>query len=199
MHGSHDDTTPGAAQDTLDLGILGALGHGVRALSEIVALVQCMAGPGWRPESGAISRRLVELAGDGLIERRNRSNVFPSLWFALTAQGRIRLDALIRRPAASGCRGVRRAQLAMKACLLDELPESERHAQLDALIAVHESELMELSGALACCPAEWSYLRRSLEQGLAKVRAELDALERLRHDAGGRPAAAPAASAGRLH
>lgn len=182
MHTPLEEKIPAAALDAIDLGILGALRAAPRACSEIVSFVQCMAGQSWRPAPEIVSRRLIELAVEGFIERFNRSNLFPSLWFAVTEQGQERLRALLVQPVACSCLGVSRAQVSMKVLLLDELSGAEREAQLDELIAWHENELLDLRGAMARCPEEWHYVHRWMRCDLERVQAEIMEFKRLRDE-----------------
>lgn len=119
------------AKEAACLAVLGLAEGAAEAVSpaEIEAVLAMVGAEEWRPPQGLVAQAVGGLLAADLVVCDGRGAL------RTTEAGRDALHCLLMAPVAAPIEPVERVILSLRLCLLDRLPEPERAAQADALVA----------------------------------------------------------------
>ena len=123
--------------------VLGSADSGPATVTEIVSIARYIAPSDWQPTADVI-RLAVERAHQGGLVAPGEPTLNGQATWETTLSGRLQICRLLRKPCPPTYGGFTRACMSAKVCLLNYLPQPERHCQARALAHLFQGAIQSL-------------------------------------------------------
>lgn len=162
------------AKSATQLAILGVACRAPALGTEIVSLVKHIVGRSWQPTSDVIAVNIDDLHERGLLRTEGEGRAWDTTRYAITADGRSLLDALLREPLEPSPAGLDPAAVSLKVCFMDLLEPAAQREQIEAILLIYAREIAHFEEAVERCACDWAYVPGWMSLEVRRLTAERD-------------------------